>query len=212
MTPILVFVHGWGLDAGFWAPLRRALPEAEAAAVDLGFTGTPCLALPEGRRLVLVGHSLGFAWALRQPVAWTGLVSIGGFARFAKAADFANGTPVRVIERMRARLLAEPHSVWRDFLRRCGGGGAACDTLDAERLARGLDWLAAWDERAALAAARAPLLALAAEDDAIVPAAMARDSFPEACLRLTPGGGHLLPSSAPAWCAGHIRDFLSGLP
>ncbi len=210
MRPMtLLLVHGWGFDAGFWEPLRRALPEHEAVAVDFGFTGRPRMPEPPSGPVVGIGHSLGFAWLLRQEFDFAGLVAINGFARFTKAADFPHGTHVRVLERMRARFAEAPEAVHRDFMRRCGICNAAADGLDHARLAEGLGWLADWDARARL---RGPLLALAGGADAIVPEAMAREMFPEADLRWRPGANHLLPVSEPEWCAAEIRAFLAGLP
>ena len=41
MSPVLLLIHGWGFDAGFWDPLRRQLPELPCVAWDLGFHGAP---------------------------------------------------------------------------------------------------------------------------------------------------------------------------
>lgn len=209
---VLVLVHGWGLDASMWAPLQAALPEVETVALDLGFTGRPHQPpLPEGRRLIGVGHSLGFCWLLRQRPVWSALVSIGGFPRFTRSDDFPHGTHPRLLERMRSKLVQAPLEVHRDFLKRCGSE-VPDRPLDVAALAAGLDWLAAWDERPALAGWPKPLLALAAADDVIVSEAMARQVFPAESLRLRADGGHLLPLSQPEWCAGQIRELLAELP
>ncbi len=202
MGVTLALIPGWGLDAALCRPLRALLPDSVVVNMHAP-------RLPDGP-LVAVGHSLGFAWALRQAVPWSALVSIGGFARFTRADDFPHGIHPRLLARMRAKLAEAPAEVHGDFIRRCGGephDGA----LDVPTLDQGLGWLATWDERRALAGWRKPLLALAAADDAIVPEAMARQTFADA-LRLRADGGHLLPLRQPEWCVAQIRDFLAGLP
>lgn len=211
MTVVLL-VHGWGFDASFWEPLRTALPEVETIAVDLGFRGAAHRPEPpSGRPVVAVGHSLGFGWLLRKSLPWTALVSINGFTRFTRADDFPHGTHRRVLERMRARLLEEPELVYSDFLRRCGVCSPDASNLNLAASAQGLEWLAEWDERETLARQQRPLLALAGGIDAIVPEAMARDSFPHACLRFCADGGHLLPISHADWCAGHLRTLIAAV-
>lgn len=201
----LALIPGWGLDAALWRPLQTLLPDS--VVIDMHAPQLP------DRPLVAVGHSLGFTWALRQPVAWTAMVSVGGFARFTTAADFPHGTPPRLLERMRTRFAEEPETVHRDFVERALGPRVFRPAdLDAGLKTRGpemgdgLRWLAEWDEREALALLDVPLLALAAEDDQIVPPAMTRAVFPDAIF--CPDGGHLLPLTRPDWCAARIREFL----
>jgi pimeloyl-[acyl-carrier protein] methyl ester esterase len=58
---------------------------------------------------------------------------------------------------------------------------------------------------------RAPILALAAADDRIVPEAMSRAAFgarPSVRLEIRPDGGHALPWTRPAWCAERIAAWL----
>ena len=229
--PLLVLVHGWGFDPSVWDSVLASprLSGVDVERIDLGFAavespnpvpGGPDEAgavllssreLPVDRPLIGVGHSVGFAWLLRQPVAWRGLVSINGFARFTRTEDFPEGVPARLLERMIVRLQADPQGVARDFLRRCGVEAPEVERLHPAALAEGLQWLARWDLRGALAAWSGPLLALAAEDDPIVPAAMSLASFPASSLRIEEGGGHLLPRTRAGRCAEAIADFLDDL-
>ena len=58
----IVYVHGWGLDASLWTPIRR-LGVMDDFAVDLGFTGTVGERVPfPDTPYVAVGHSMGLAW------------------------------------------------------------------------------------------------------------------------------------------------------
>jgi malonyl-CoA O-methyltransferase len=220
-APRLVLVHGWGFDVEAWRPLERALGGIETQAVDLGFFGRPRIpAFDQSKPLVAVGHSLGFLWLLRErPFPWRALVSIAGMPRFTRGPHYPHGVGPRVLRRMMARFACEPAATWRDFLARCGcpreaAGEGRSSEMDVDRLGEGLRWLAEWDERRALARESTPLLALAAEDDAILPAALSEAVFaerPGTAFHRAEGGGHALVLSRPEWCAARIRSFLAAL-
>jgi len=207
----LLFVHGWGFDAGFWQPVAERLPDFAKSFVDLGFTGQP--ARPRVERPLVVGHSMGVAWALANlERPWAGLAAINGFARFTRAPDFVAGNAPRLVERMHARFEAEPDKVAAEFLTRCGIDNPDTTNIRPQALGPALDWLAHMDERARLAALDCPLVALSGTRDLIVPDQMSRDSFPPECLTLVEGAGHLLPLTHPEWVASRIRLFAAGLP
>lgn len=209
MSPLLLLVHGWGFDAAFWNPLQAALTDIDSIAWDLGFCGQPAApALPTDRPIIAVGHSLGFLWLLQErPCRWDKLVAINGFPRFTKSDDFPAGVPPRLLERMIGKLAGAPAAVTQDFLLRCGLDPALYpidDTaLDADRLAWGLNGLAHWDQRQNC---RADLV-LAGRNDPIVPAAMTEAAFAPSPVEWQ-DGGHLLPLTAPDWCAAHLRGLL----
>lgn len=218
--PLLVLVHGWGFDASVWTPLREALDGVETIAFDLGFYGHPRRpALPgDGRRrLVAVGHSLGLLWLLHErPFAWRGLIGINGFPRFAAAADFPEGVPAPILDRMASGLCRSPRRVVEDFLIRSGGrkAWAADGEPDAAALGRGLEWLKDWDARATFAFDPGPVLLLNATADAIVSEAMIRAAIRGRNgtePRWRRGGDHLLLLSDPEWCALRIGAFLAEL-
>lgn len=216
-APRLALVHGWGTDSEMWAPILQELSGLDAVTFDLGFFGRP--RLPRlGRRgdVIAVGHSLGFLWLLHErPFAWRAMVSICGFSRFTRGPDFPVGVAPRVIERMAAKLPRDPASVVAEFRRRCG-----CPALertrrmDAARLGEGLSWLARWDERATLDAEPAPVLALFARDDQVVPEALSMRVFEDregVSVASSADGGHALPLTRPAWCAARIKTFVEAI-
>jgi pimeloyl-[acyl-carrier protein] methyl ester esterase len=215
--PSLVLVHGWGFDAEVWEPFRRALGGLATETVDLGFFGRPLRPALKGRGpVVAVGHSLGFLWLLSQrPFPWRALVSVAGMPRFTRAGDFSEGVAPRLVARMAARFAVEPAATLEDFRARCGcADGAPAEGMDVGRLGEGLRWLAEWDARPALADEAAPVLALAAEDDAIVPPALSEAVFggrSGTVLHRTGKGGHALPVTRPEWCAAHVRAFVEDL-
>ncbi len=198
MTACLLLVHGWGLDASFWAPLRAALPEVPTLAWDLGFTGHGERPLPSpGSPVIAVGHSFGLLWLLHErPIEWCSLVSINGFSRFSRAADLPAGTAPRLLARMIERFGEDPAEVHASFLQRCGiDQPAAHPGLDRASLGAALDGLARWDERPA-----AVDLALAGRNDPIAPPDLTEAVFAGQAVEWHPGG-HLLPRQDPEWCA-----------
>lgn len=207
----LLFVHGWGFDAGFWTAVSERLPDFRREAVDLGFRGPGHR--PSAERPIVIGHSMGFAWALAHVAGpWAGAVAVNAFPRFTRAADFVSGVAPRLVERMIDKFADDPRAVAADFLRRCGVEAPETGSLRPEPLGEALEWLAACDERAALAGLDCPLVALAGTRDTIVPEAMSREAFAGRDLVLAEGGGHLLPLSHPDWVAQRIRQFAAGLP
>lgn len=72
-------------------------------------------------------------------------------------------------------------------------------------LSAGLEALQDWDERPAEVAA-----ALCGAGDRLVSPAMSRACFPEAMFHWHEAG-HMLPLTAAAWCAGHLRALSENL-
>ena len=191
----LVFIHGWGFDGGVWREVLARLEGRPAIVADLGFYGHR--ALPKVERPLVIGHSMGFAWALAHlPRPWAAAVAVNAFPRFV-AADGFPGVPPRSLALMRRQFTVDPNAVTTDFLARCGVSAPDLAGLDPAALAEGLTWLADCDQRAALAELDCPRVALAGGRDAIVPEAMSRAGFPTFPLDIVADGGHLLPLSHP---------------
>jgi pimeloyl-[acyl-carrier protein] methyl ester esterase len=200
---VILFVHGWGYDAGFWAPVRSAL-DAPSAALDLGYFGTADIAIPRGVTR-LVGHSLGFLWLLRQrSLASLPLIGINAFPRFIEADDYRPAIAPRVLERMKRHVASDTRGVLKDFWARAGAAGPD-GVPNAAALAEGLDQLAAWDERESLAARASTARLIAGREDAIVPAAMTEMAFKDLDVAWLPGG-HALPRSHAADVARLIQS------
>lgn len=203
--PHLVFLHGWGFTPAFWDPLRAGLAGYRATAPDLGFFGPENLETPGGP-LVAVGHSLGVPWLLRQKVfPFQALVSLGGFGRF----DVPAG-PTRAMRRGLGRDAAKVLAAFHQACALPPRLAPDPETARPDRLAEGLDWLLAWDETPALQALNTPVLALAAQDDTIVPPGLSRASFPKGLVML-PDGGHAFPATRAKGCAERIAAFLETL-
>jgi pimeloyl-[acyl-carrier protein] methyl ester esterase len=205
----VVFVHGWGFNAGIWSPLAARLPDAEITRVDLGFvSGAPASSAVWPEDSIAVGHSLGLLWLLREGRGrFKALVSIQGFDRFCP-----HVRPARVAGLKRS-LARDPEGTMQAFWRSCGAPDfAGPERLNVARLDEGLDWLMHWDAEAAKKKLQCPILTLAARDDAIVPPAMSEAVWGEQNLIWSPDGGHVLPLTHPDWCARHVAEFAHSLP
>lgn len=211
--PTLLFVHGWAFDASVWTALRAELSDWPHAVADAGYFG-PAQAPATDGPVIAIGHSLGVLRLLRGlPAGCLGLVSINGFPRFGAGPDFGAGVPQRVLDRMLKRLSADPRALLQEFRQRCGDASAFGEP-EVSALGRDLQALRDEDQRAALARLPVPLLLLAGRDDPIVSATLTQAAFPERAGQARywrEHGGHLLPVSDAAWCAGHIRAFASRL-
>lgn len=203
---MILFVHGWGYDASFWEPLRGEIGDLPSTALDLGFFGAGDERVPDGVTM-LVGHSLGFAWLLRQPALRNlPLIGINAFPRFLEGADYRPAVALRILERMHRRLALKPGAVLSEFWAKAGASGPA-GAPDVGALAKGLEWLADWDERANLAARTSPVHLIAGGEDAIVPAEMTRMAFGDSAIFWLSEGGHALPRTLPGDVAAIVRAF-----
>jgi len=198
MRPTLLLLHGWGFDAQIWDALADALAAFAIVRWDRGYFGNR--AEPDaGGLFAAIGHSLGAMLLADRLPAGTPLVAINGFDRFTGEGAVAP----RVIERMRARFTEAPEAVLCDFRTRCGASTVS-QPLDSDRLAEDLALLATY--RAAPMPRR--VLALHGNRDPILPATLRETAFPNADRATHPDGGHLLPTTHPAWCAEQIESFL----
>ncbi len=195
---MILLVHGWGYNAGFWEPLRAALG-VPSMALDLGYFGAGSADVPHGVTL-LVGHSLGFLWLARQrSLRHLPLIGINAFPRFLEAEDYAPAIAPRLLNRMKRRVIVDPAAVLAEFWQRAGAPGPD-RRPDAAALASGLDHLATWDERENLANRTSSVCLIAGTEDAIVPAAMTRMAFKSSAIGWL-AGGHALPRTHPAQLA-----------
>lgn len=205
----VVFVHGWGFHPCVWAPVVERLSGIDAHYVDLGFVsgfeGEVVQALPEDA--VLVGHSLGVMWLLKNlPARVRGFVSVSGFDCFYKHVH------PRTVKLMQRRLSGEPYDQMQDFWASCGVEDfCGLEAFNVERLDEGLDWLMNWDAAAELQALSCPVMALGARNDQIVTPEMSRAIWQDYDLRISETGGHMLPLTQAEWCAQHIQGFINDL-
>lgn len=200
----LVFIHGWGFDASLWDAVSTALGDVDQVRAELGFLHGRCDMPALGPDDILVGHSLGFLFGLMGFGGWGGVIAINSFARFCGGEGEA--VPPAVLRAMRTSLKRDPQKTLSNFYQSFGLS-AAPEKWDAEKLTAGLDLL----KVAALPQHIPRGLVLAAQNDPLIgfeaSAHLAKAmAAPFICH---PSGGHLLPLTAPSWCADAIRSFLS---
>ena len=199
----LRFLHGWGFDASFWAQVIAEMPDMKIDCDDRGYFDRETI--PKANApFIFVTHSFGSMRALSGPKALCrGMVAINGFDRFTP------GVPPRVVERMISKFESDPTAVLGDFRRRCEDY-STFGPPNIERLRTDLIALREMDCTAASAAWSTPTLSVQGAADPILSAAMRQEAFAEMPIveRIThPTGGHLLPISAPRYCARAIEAF-----
>ncbi len=201
----LVFVHGWALGPEIWDALAPLLP-APQIRVDLGFFDAPAIPVLQAGD-ILVGHSAGLLWGLRQRGDWAGVVAINSFARFCRDSSGEGCAPPATLRSMRQALERDAKSC-ADSFRATLGLAPAAGKAQKERLMDGLDLLRDFD--ATPFAGGRPTLALGAENDALAPPAASRRlaEISGGTLALHETGGHGLPWTAPKFCAEKIVAFL----
>lgn len=201
----IVFVHGWGFGPSVWDRMAPQLSGHECLFPNLGFIGRgdADISLPEDA--ILVGHSLGAMRALKhRPEKVRGFVSIGGFD------CFSAHIPLQDIAGMERHLATNPSAQMRGFYRACGLDEAPpIEDFNTAQLFAGLEWLKDEDQRAALSSLTCPVMALAAEDDKVVPSSMSQSIWSRYDLRMIQEGGHVLPLTQPDWCAQQLKDFMN---
>lgn len=204
MKPLLLFVHGWGFDAALWDGVRAHFAPDDTSAWDLGFFGPGSQPVLPARPVIAVGHSFGLSWLLQQPHPWRALIAINGFTCFAARPDFPGIAP-RILQRMRRRLDLAPRDVVTDFRTLCG----VLSPLPAEPVIPALaQALAAMQDQDARGAAITA--ALCGAQDPLISPEMSRACFSDAQIRWHEGG-HMLPLTAPEWCAGELRAIADQL-
>lgn len=197
----LIFVHGWGYDARFWAPLATAFPTLEMDFVDLGYLGAD-ENIPEISDAIFVTHSLGTVWTLKNySTEIKGLIAINGFCCFQNFVDD------RVLQAMALRLSKSPEKQMQSFWSQCGFT-PEYEILNAQTLAQGLSLLREEDQGKALKSLNVPVLSLGAQDDRITAIGPMREEWEAYEQIIFDEGAHVLPLSKTKACAEAIKRFI----
>jgi len=195
-----VFSRGWAMPQNFFAPLQtellRRYPGASMQTLDA------CDWSP-ARQWFGIGHSFGFVQLLRTPANWRGLVSLCGFTHFSATAGLA-GVPPQSLQALRTNVENDRETALRHFYRQCNLPLRPSDIPPLQSLLQGLDDLATCRE-----SLNAPVFALAAANDAIVPPELTQASFPAQEICWHPTAGHALGWQEADWCAERISTWLT---
>ena len=210
-----VFKTGWAGQASDFEPLKQSL---KALLPDARFfdwhtdVGNPVI---QAQTWIGIGHSLGFADLVSANHSWQGLVSLQGFTHFRSAAvDSCAGTPSRLLRLMQKRFSQTPEKVVVEFLETAGFAQdrCKCNALTAsgqQALSDGLQRL--YDLNVALPQ-DVKVLAIASQDDAIVPANLTQYCFsgkPDVELYwLANGSRHALHQHQAQACAALLVKWL----
>jgi pimeloyl-[acyl-carrier protein] methyl ester esterase len=206
--------HGWSFDASAMNALAESLrihfPDSPIAAFDLGFTGkrhAPSLdnVSDSETQWIAIGHSYGFAYLMQQPIAWRAAISVNGFTRFCRRTGKPEGTPLRLLDAMIARLETEPHATTEEFRRRCGNVVPLHQQLDVPLLHEHLRVLRDLD----LASPACPVLSLYTRDDLIVTPALTQACFAYLnCTMHEYQGSHVQLLQDPQQCMAQLASFV----
>ena len=240
----IVLLHGWAGDREIWRPVLRQLRSwANVTLVDMpgvspagGSSAPPSLDALLGLLLdaappqaVYMGHSLGGTLALelahRHPDrvlatigvccnprfvehgSWPGM-SADSFEDFRQLASSDLQAALGKFASLQALGSPAPRTLVR-ALRRPGDGASS------PHLLRGLEWLAALDQRAELNTLQQPQAHVFAEGDALVPIATAERMREQigprngVVIRSIAGSGHLLPWEQSSAVADIVQTFLA---
>ncbi len=203
----LIFVHGWGFDTVLWNGIAEALPQYPQRRIDLGFLGGAATVAEFSSDDVLIGHSLGFLWGLRQQQNWRQVIAINGFARFAGSPEEGACVGPAALRAMRLALARDAGKALATFYRSINHT-APCDRHNATRLAEGLALLETEHIEKPLAV---PCRVLATRNDPLVPKAASDHlaAITGGSILWSDEGGHLLPLTRPQWCADAIEACLA---
>ena len=156
---------------------------------------------------ILVGHSAGLLWGLRQSRDWAGVVALNSFGRFTLD-NSGRGCVKPAAMRAMQKNLARDAQICVNSFRASIGVGPATSPAQPAPLAEGVELLRDFDITAFVGAK--PWLVVGAANDPLVPSGETK-SLAEASggkLALRASGGHGLPWTAPDYCADRILEFL----
>lgn len=227
MAEALYLLPGWGLDVQLLAPLADALRPAfdvtllalpAAPGLDEGLQALHA-GIPEGAWLGgwSLGGMLAVALAARRGARCPGVVTLASNACFTAREQWPEAMATATFEAFLSGSQQSPAATLKRFSLLCSQGSEQPRELarqltaaPGEVSAHGLRWLAALDNRQALAAYRGRQLHLFGGADALVPAAAAQAVAalaPDAHVVLLAQACHAFAVQAPHTVASKIIDW-----
>lgn len=237
MCETLILLPGWGLDGAVLQPLAEALgAELNVQVPTLPRLGSAAAAdwLDElDTRLPLdcwlagwsLGGMLAAALAARRGARCRGLISLASNACFVASDAWPTAMPAQTHAAFHEGCQHNGSATLKRFAMLCAQGGADVRALSRQlqghlvtgdepallALLAGLRLLASLDNRAALAAFSGPQLHLLAEQDALVPAAVASELLallPAGEVDVLEGCGHAFVLEQADALAALMLDFI----
>lgn len=203
----LIYWHGWGYDSTVFAPLLKILAEFDAICISEGYFGETSIPQTIHSEAIGIGHSQGFSRLVQTFPHLKGYVSLNGYTQFLQSHSFANGIPKAVLGAMIQQFQRHPDKVLESFYRNCGylPDYSALKRND-ELLRQNLTAL----RSLSVPRPRAPVLAIAAAEDQIVPLKLQQDCFTQ--IQIIDQANHSLIPQHALPCASLIRRFIESLP
>lgn len=221
MKTKIVLVHGWAYSSAVWNRMEACFHRhyagnsvpLEVCRIDLDFcerNGVPVdgkgkkEVLQIDEKTVCIGHSLGALWLLKNMRAAPGaFVAINGFTSFSDCAR------PEELERMKAGVRKAAQTQVRHFYILAGDRKSVVPhDCNVNALVAGLEMLKKEQAHEELDRLVCPVLALASDNDKIVPAAVSRDHWRQRKLIWHRRAAHVLPVNDPDWCVMQIVRWL----
>ena len=186
----IVFAHGWGFDKNLWVDTIETFNISNYYLLDFGYTGTKTIPrIDESSPIIGIGHSLGFAWLLKNLKKPDCLVSISGFDCFYKI------HPRQSIEKMRSNLKKNLAVQMKVFHKKAGSIFPTSPQYERQALTEGIENLLNWNLSKELESLTVPIFALASEDDKIVPPGHSKRMFHKFDFTVVKSGNHVIPKN-----------------
>ena len=188
--PSVVFAHGWGFDRSLWAETIKVFKIKNYLLPDFGYTGKRHVSnICQIEPTIGIGHSLGFAWLLKNLQNPLCLISISGFDCFYRIHDR------KTIENMRTNLKRNTLAQMVAFHKKAGSRLMRFPHFEEIYLIEGISYLLSWDFKEKLNNSAMPIHAIASENDKIVPLGHTKRIFQNARLRIIETGDHVIPTN-----------------
>lgn len=204
----LIFIHGWGTNSTIWQNTINHLNDHECVTIDLGFIkGGYNQTWDSTQPTILIGHSLGALWSLKQgQIKPEAFISIGGFT------NFLSFTPIETIKKMQEGISSKPAAQMASFWRNAGCKNfAPASDLNKIALHEGLNCLAEWRGEEELKKLKCPKLILATKADKIVPKEATQSQWPDEAITWHETAPHCIQLTEAEWVASQIKQLIQDL-
>ncbi|QNT78702.1 alpha/beta hydrolase family protein [Entomobacter blattae] len=229
VKPVLAFAPGWSYQSDLWSATKAHLDGYEKYMFELFSVEEKTVPvfgsaeklifslLKRTEPLILVGHSFGSLWCLRQffhfikknnqaeVMQHVSFALINGFSCFKRREDFKEGIAGDQIEPMVKQISQKPLSVVKAFRRKIEDYTPLPQHFHITALQLGLTYLQTEDYRKSLPMILPRVSVLAGRQDRLVNEEMTSKLFPKECIQWVSEGGHMLPITHPQICADFIR-------
>ena len=236
MIPTIIMLSGWAHPARALKPLANAFIRDHEVILlstqELEDYAAGLVRLIRERSIppFLLGWSMGGLIALQAAanpsVSVAGLILAGATPRFCSDEDFPHGTPARNVRALSIAIRKDALAALSQFMQDAAHPSRPSSSTIQTRVGQALEFgtprlcddlrfLQETDERASLAAIRAPALILHGREDRVIPwqaSEWMSERLPHSRLRILDGAGHQRPLQRPDLIYDEARRYFSETP